>query len=71
MNIERMNELSVSDKRLKEALDSHVEDLHKEIMALNQREHGLKERFDELKIAQANGNLDSTTASKSMLEGKS
>ena len=59
-----MNELSVSNKRLKVARDSHVEDLDKEIMALNQREIGLKERLDELnhkkhEISQANGNLDS------------
>jgi hypothetical protein len=37
-----MNELSDSNKRLKVARDSHVKDLDKEIMALNQREIGLK-----------------------------
>ena len=59
-----MNELSDSNKRLKVARDSHVKDLDKEIMALNQREIGLKERLGELnhkkhEISQANGNLDS------------
>jgi len=60
-----MNELSVSNKRLKEACDNHVEDLDKEIMELNQRELGLKERLHQLnqkkhEISQANGNLDAT-----------
>ena len=58
-----MNELSVSNKRLKEACDNHVQDLDKEIMELNQRELGLKERLHQLnqkkhEISQANVNID-------------
>jgi len=58
-----MNQLTVVNKRLKVARNNHMDDLDKEISALDEAENGLKERLHQLnhkehEIAQANGNLD-------------
>jgi hypothetical protein len=60
-NIESMDEVTVARKRLKVARDNHVEDLDREISALDERENGLKVRLRELnlkkhEIVQENGN---------------
>jgi hypothetical protein len=57
-----MDEFSASNKRLKSAHDSHLQDLNNEISVLDKRETLLKEGVQELnlkkhEIAQANGNL--------------
>jgi hypothetical protein len=58
-----MDELSASNKRLKSARDSHMQDLDNVIAALDNRDTLLKERVQELNrkkhdIAQTHGNLD-------------
>jgi hypothetical protein len=60
-----MDELSTANKRIKLAHGNLLEDLDKEISALDEAENGLKERLHQLnqkkhEICQANGNLDST-----------
>jgi hypothetical protein len=60
-----MDELSSSNKRLKSAHESHLQDLNNKISALDNRETILNERVQELnrkkhEIAQANGNLNVT-----------
>ena len=63
-DIDNMDEISASNKRLKSAHDSHLHDLNNEISALDKRETILNERVQKLnrkhEIAQANGNLDAT-----------
>ena len=58
-----MDELSASNKRIKTARDSQVQDLDNEISTLDKRETVLNERLLELdrkkhEFAQAHGNLD-------------
>jgi hypothetical protein len=62
-DIDNMDELSASNKRLKSTRDSHVQDLDNVIAALDNRDTLLNERVQELnrkkhEIAQTHGNLN-------------
>jgi hypothetical protein len=63
VDIDNMDELSASNKRLKLAHDSTLQDMENEISTLDNRDTLLKERLLELdhkkhEIAQTHGNLD-------------